>query len=74
MFSINVRLTIGLYLIAVFIILYSRPIFIFNNQGNLKSFGIDKNSENNNYTLLPLWLIFTIIAFFSYYIMLYIEL
>lgn len=68
MFSLNIRLTIAIYLIAVFVILYSRPQFIFNKEGKLKSFGVNKKNET---TIFPLWLIFTVIAFISYYIIVY---
>lgn len=64
MFSLNTRLTIGIYLIAVFILLYSRPLYIFNSDGNLKKFGVNSTDT----TLTPLWLIFTVFAILSYYL------
>ena len=66
MFSLNTRLILALYLLAVFLVLYSKPEFIFNKEGNLKKFGV--NSEDTDATIFPLWLIFTVIAFGSYYI------
>ena len=64
MYTVNTRLTIGIYLFAVFALLYSRPTFIFNEDSNLKKFGV--NSDNT--CLMPLWLIFTLFAVISYYV------
>lgn len=61
MFSISLKLTIAFYLFLVSIILYIKPSFIFDDDGNLKGFGTGSKKS-----ILPLWLIFFIFAIISY--------
>lgn len=71
MFSLNTRLTLALYLLCVFVMLYSKPDFIFDEQGNLKKFGVSSKEES---TVFPLWLIFTLFAIISYFVISYFNL
>lgn len=57
----NVKMAIALYLLMVFIFLYYKPLFLFNEEGELKTFGTGPEK-----TLLPLWAIFGIFAIISY--------
>ena len=59
----NLKNVIAIYLLIVFVILYSKPKFIFNEEGNLKEFGTGKNK-----TVFSLWFIFLIGAIVSYII------
>jgi hypothetical protein len=59
----NLKNAIAIYLLIVFSILYSKPKFIFNEEGNLKEFGTGKNK-----TVFSLWFIFLIGAIVSYII------
>ena len=59
----NLKNVIAIYLLIVFSILYSKPKFIFNEEGNLKEFGTGKNK-----TVFSLWFIFLIGAIVSYII------
>ena len=65
MFSIDNPLTsaILLYLLLISFIIYKKPSLAFNSNGNIKKFGIGKKK-----TIYPLWLIVTMIAVISYYI------
>ena len=54
--------------IALFIgIVVAKPIFIFNEDGSVKEFGL----SNMKKTILPLWLIIVVIAILSYMSVLY---
>ena len=61
----KLHLIMALYLLIVFIVLYLKPIFIFNNDCKMEEFGTGKNK-----TLYPLWLVFLLAAIFSYYFIL----
>jgi hypothetical protein len=56
-------LAIVLYLIAVVIVLYVKPRFMFHEDGTWKEFGL-QNYER--YTPFPMWLFCIVIALFSY--------
>jgi len=61
----RLRLTLILYLLSIGLILYINPEFFYTEDGQLKTFGTgDKNTK----TLLPLWLVIVLMAFFSYYL------
>lgn len=61
MFSISLKLTIAFYLFLVSVVLYIKPQFIFDDEGNLKSFGTGVRKS-----ILPLWLVFFLFAVVSY--------
>ena len=59
----NIQLAIIIYLIFISVLLYIKPQFINNENGELKQFG-----TGSQHTIIPLWLIILLGAFFSYFI------
>jgi hypothetical protein len=59
----NIQLSIIIYLIFISVLLYIKPQFINNENGELKQFG-----TGTKQTIIPLWLIILLGAFFSYFI------
>lgn len=59
----KLKFAIAIYLLFVFLLLFLKPNFIFNEDGELKAFG-----TNENKTIIPLWLIFGLFGIISYYI------
>ena len=59
----NIQLSIIIYLIFIGLLLYLKPSFLTDENGNLKEFGSGKNK-----TILPFWLIVFLGAFFSFFI------
>tara|TARA_E500000178_G_scaffold327916_1_gene357428 strand:- start:5922 stop:6134 length:213 start_codon:yes stop_codon:yes gene_type:complete len=57
------KIAIMLYLIMVGGILYTKPEFVMDSQGNLKEFGFQAHQ-----TVLPLWLVIGGLGFLSYMI------
>ena len=55
-------LTLILYSILTFIILYTKPNFLYN-EGKFKVFGI---SNSQNKSIIPFWLIILLISIISY--------
>ena len=60
-------LALILFFICFATILYSKPAFIYNNDGSLKHFGV----EYKNKSVLPMWFIVIILAILSYTSVLY---
>jgi hypothetical protein len=54
---------IVLYLLIVFIILYIKPAIFYDNDKNLKIYGLD---TGDNKTLFPLPIMLAILAVFTY--------
>jgi hypothetical protein len=54
---------IVLYLLIVFIILYIKPAIFYDNEGNLKNYGLD---TINNKTLFPLPIMLGLLAVLTY--------
>lgn len=63
-----IKYSILFYILLLFIIFLIKPRFIFNKDGDVKSFGTD---YNDNTTILPLWLVCILLAIISYYIILF---
>lgn len=59
----KLQLSLVLYLIVVGIIIFLNPDFFYTEEGKIKVFGMGKNK-----TMLPLWLVFFVIAVFCYYV------
>lgn len=57
----GVKTAILLYLLLVSGIIYLRPRFLFDKNGDIKKYGTKENE-----TLFPLWLIMGILALISY--------
>jgi|AACY02.7.fsa_nt_gi hypothetical protein len=58
-----IKSSIIIYLIIVIVILIIKPRTLFDNDGNSKQFGVGFNNK----TMVPIWLVFLLIAVFSYY-------
>lgn len=56
-----------IYVILFILVILNKPIFLFNEDGSVKEFGL----SNINKTILPLWLIIIGIAILSYMGVLY---
>ncbi len=56
-----------IYVILFILLILNKPIFLFNEDGSVKEFGL----SNINKTILPLWLIIIGIAILSYMGVLY---
>lgn len=65
----QLKSSIVLYLIIIFIIIIIKPTPIFNSEGKAKIFGLG----NDHKTIFPIWLICLIIAIVSYYFILIIR-
>ena len=52
-----------IYLIFIAVLIFIKPKYIYNTNGNLKHFG-----TGHNKTIFPLWLLIFIGSFFSYYL------
>ena len=59
----KLQLSLVLYLIIVGIIIFLNPDFFYTEEGKIKVFGMGENK-----TMLPLWLVFFVIAVFCYYV------
>lgn len=57
------KIAILLYLFMVLVILYIKPEFVMDSDGNLKDFGLKSHQ-----TILPLWLLIGGLGFISYMI------
>ena len=64
-----VKSAIVLYLILILLILIWKPRGIFDENGNSKLFGVGYKYK----TLLPLWLLFILIAIICYYFVIIIK-
>lgn len=58
-----IKSSIIIYLLITIIILILKPRTLFDNNGKSKQFGIGLKNK----TILPIWLVFLLIAIFSYY-------
>lgn len=63
----TVQVSILLFLLSYFIILLYQPSFLFNRDGSLRQFGLNRSST----TIIPVWLVVIIVAILSYYSILY---
>lgn len=58
--------------IVVFLILYGliisyKPVFLYNNDGSLRQFGLNSSKK----TVIPAWLLAIILSILSYFFILY---
>jgi len=64
----NIVLTSILIFLSIFLfIYYIKPIYLFNNDGSLKEFGIGYKNK----TVFPLWVFSIVIGIFSYLFVLF---
>ena len=68
---INIRISISIivYLLIMFIILYIKPSYVYDSKGTIKEFGL-----NSNQTITSLGVVSTCLAIFCFYIFLVIDL
>jgi hypothetical protein len=66
----NIRITIVIYVFIMLTVIYFKPSLSYDENGNLKQFGIRDNKSN---TIFPLWIIAIITAVFSYYLVLFVT-
>jgi hypothetical protein len=59
----SLKISIILYLIIIFFIIFSKPTFLFNDNGRSKHFGLGGNQK----TIFPIWLICILLAILCYY-------
>ena len=59
--------SIIIYITIYCIIIYIKPSFLYNKNGNLREFGIG----TKNHTVIPAWLLAIIISILSYFCVLY---
>jgi len=59
----SLKMSIILYLIIIFIIVFSKPAFLFNDNGRSKHFGLGSDQK----TIFPIWLICILVAILCYY-------
>ena len=64
MFKIENYLTLSIiiYLVLISIVIYNKPSLIFDNNGNIKKFGLGKKK-----TIYPLWLVVIVLSVLSFY-------
>ena len=58
----KVSIAIYLFLFFMFLVHYSKPKIIYNENGGFRQFGIGYRNK----TILPIWLVSIILAIFSY--------
>ena len=58
--------SITIYLILVVVMLYLQPSFLFDENGNIRNFGL-----SNNNTIMPLPMLFVIMAIIIYLVVLF---
>lgn len=59
--------SILLFVILYVLINYYKPGFLYNNDGSLRTFGLN----NSKKSIIPVWLLTIIIALLSYLVILY---
>lgn len=59
--------SIILFVIIFSLINYSKPSFLYNNDGSIRDFGLNSSKK----TIIPIWLLTLLVAMFSYLVVLY---
>lgn len=59
--------SIAVYIIVFFGIMYLKPNFLYNKDGSLREFGIGTMKK----TVIPAWLLAIVISILSYFFVLY---
>lgn len=62
-----ISVSITIFIILFYGLVYLQPGFLFNNDGSLRSFGLNRSKK----TIFPAWLLALVLAFFSYLVSLY---
>ena len=59
--------SIGVFVILFFVIQSSKPAFLYNRDGSIRSFGVGFRNK----TILPVWLLSIILGILSYLAVMY---
>ena len=65
----KIQLSIILYVFTIFTIWILKPTILFNENGELKEFGINRYNK----TVLPFWIVVILVSILSYFIFTLIE-
>ena len=63
----KLNIAIGIFIILFTIIHITKPVFIYNNDGGFRQFGVGYKHK----TVIPIWLVAIILAILSYLFVLY---
>lgn len=63
------EIAVSIYIIIIILLFIVKPSFIFNNPKIYYKFGLGTNDKDkrNRKTMLPLWLLFILLAIIIYY-------
>ena len=63
----KLNIAIGIFIVLFTIIHITKPVFIYNNDGGFRQFGVGYKHK----TVIPIWLVAIILAILSYLFVLY---
>ena len=63
----KLNIAIGIFIVLFTIIHITKPVFIYNNEGGFRQFGVGYKHK----TVIPIWLVDIILAILSYLFVLY---
>lgn len=63
----KLNIAIGIFIVLFTIIHITKPVFIYNNEGGFRQFGVGYKHK----TVIPIWLVAIILAILSYLFVLY---
>ena len=63
----KLNIAIGIFIVLFTIIHITKPVFIYNNEGGFRQFGVGYRHK----TVIPIWLVAIIMAILSYLFVLY---
>jgi len=63
----KLNIAIGIFIVLFTIIHITKPVFIYNNEGGFRQFGVGYRHK----TVIPIWLVAIILAILSYLFVLY---
>mgnify|MGYP000917564900 FL=1 len=63
----KLNIAIGIFIVLFTIVHITKPVFIYNNEGGFRQFGVGYRHK----TVIPIWLVAIILAILSYLFVLY---
>ena len=63
----KLNIAIGIFIVLFTIVHITKPVFIYNNDGGFRQFGVGYKHK----TVIPIWLVAIILSIFSYLFVLY---
>jgi hypothetical protein len=63
----KLNIAIGIFIVLFTIVHITKPVFIYNNDGGFRQFGVGYKHK----TVIPIWLVAIILAILSYLFVLY---